>query len=200
MEDELTCSSESTATSTVSSESKQSFSKMAIQKLINLNDINITYESVDTRNSNIKSRTKRVVFNLMNTPFIKCNDCSNLITYTNNTKPANRHFENCLSSSSSKHAGKIISHLFTNKLPSDLKSNLASKRARVCLDDVRTFTLFNGKAFKDYCQELINIGATYGKLDYDNVGPDKKTIKNHTMKNAITIKEILTFLCSFIIY
>lgn len=143
-------------------------------------------------NDAIKQRTKRVTFNSIETHFIKCDECSKLLTFTDNTRSANRHFTTCLSTlNSSKHLGKITSQLYTNKLPTELKSDLASKGSRVCSDDVRTFSLFNGTAFKNYCQELSNLGAIYGKLDYHKIGPDQKTVKNYTLKNVGRIKEML---------
>lgn len=190
------CSSLESQSSTISSGfnlSTEKFTKSTIQKLIETDDPVISYEDVATRSESIKKRMKRVLFNLTKTQYLKCNDCNSLITFIVNTKSANRHLENCVPLSvSSNHAGKITAHLYTNnKLPRKIKSDLASKASRVCFDDVRTFSLFNGKAFNEYCQELISIGANYGKVDYDDIGPDKKTVKAYTMKNAIDIKHKL---------
>lgn len=189
--DEFTSSTESASSSAENTDSFKVFSKLTIQKLIDLNDDKISCNKVITRNAAIKERAKRVMFNLTNTQFIKCIDCCSLITYTTNTKSANRHFINCVPSSisSNKHTGKITSHLYNQKLPSDIKSDLAIKASRVCYEDVRTFSMFNGSAFNDYCQELLNLGALYGKLEYKNVGPDRTTVKNYTIKNAEKVKD-----------
>lgn len=81
--------------------------------------------------------------------------------------------------------------MFKNKLPSEIKSELGVIAARVCSNDLRPFSLFNGPAFKSYCQELINLGATIGKLNIDKIGPDRKTVKKYTMQNAEDLKEIM---------
>lgn len=193
---QLTSSTES-AVSTSSNESlKEQFNKSRIQKLIKDKDKIISYSPIDSRCAIIKTRSKRVLFNTITTQFIKCNECAELITYSSNTKSANRHFRNCKlkptsSDSESPHVGKITSHLFNNDLPSEIKSDLSALASRVCSDDIRPFSLFNGSAFKNYCQALINLGAAKGKIDSHQICPDEKTVKRYTISNAEDLKCIL---------
>lgn len=182
------------------SQEDEIYDKNYIQKLVNSKHQMITLQSVHTKSDTIKNQSKRVYFNSIKTQFVACNSCLELLTYTKYPMSVNRHLEvtrpalksNSSTLSNITHTGKINSHLFsTAKVPSDIKRELSNKAAIVCYKDIRTFNLFNGSGFRDYCQQLIDLGAVNGRLEYSKIGPDKKTVKNYTIKHSNEIKNLL---------
>lgn len=48
--------------------------------------------------------------------------------------------------------------------------------AVLCCTDLKPMALFEGSGFREYCQKLIQVGATYGAVDVDSVVPKKNSV------------------------
>lgn len=196
-ESELTSSTGSTTSNT----NFLRHEKSSLEHLISVKDDKIGYLTVVTRSTEIASRYKRVSFNDDLTQFISCSSCGSLVTYTNNTKSANRHMQEC--KTDKEHVGKITSHVI-KRLTKEQKSDLSIAAANVCINDLRPFNLFGGEFFIKYCQKLIDLAANHGRFDYQSCGPEKTTVKNYVTKQAESVvkkakeefKEVKTFAVS----
>jgi hypothetical protein len=54
--------------------------------------------------------------------------------------------------------------------------------ALFCSKDLRPFNFIDDERFQCLAQELINIGATYGKINFKDIKPSKNTISNYMPK------------------
>ncbi len=119
------------------------------------------------------------------TEFAKRKYCSTIV----NCRPK------CGISSLNRHKCKIeISQSpITNHLiklsPTDAKSKIAKSSALFCSRILRPFNLIDGEGFQCLAQQLINIGAIYGKINFKHIKPLKNAISNYVYKICNEIED-----------
>lgn len=57
--------------------------------------------------------------------------------------------------------------------------------------DLCPFDIVTGQGFREFSQELINIGSTYGRLQVDDLFPHPTTISRNLIKDADSMKSNL---------
>jgi hypothetical protein len=59
----------------------------------------------------------------------------------------------------------------------------------MCAVDMRPFMFMKGKDFLNFAQNLINIGATFGRINVTDVLPHRTTVSNHVLSVHSSLKE-----------
>jgi hypothetical protein len=59
----------------------------------------------------------------------------------------------------------------------------------MCVVDMRPFMFMEGKDFLNFAQNLINISATFGRINVTDVLPHRKTVSNHVLSVYSSLKE-----------
>jgi hypothetical protein len=107
--------------------------------------------------------------------FAKCKYCSTII----NCGPK------CGISSLNRHKCKIeisqppITNHLIKLSPTDAKTKITKTSALFCSRVLRSFNFIDVEGFQCLAQQLINIEATYGKINFMHIKPSKNTISNY---------------------
>ena len=151
-------------------------------KLINENDDSIKL-IIDSKVECFKTfkTFKRIVYNKVNTDFIKCINWENIIKCNRSTgsNGAKRHkcAQKCTQITES-----IVRHLYkpsTNE--TKIKSDLTDTIVMFIAKDMRPYNVINGKGFKLLGKKLLEIGSKYPNIPLDNILVTSNTVSNHTM-------------------
>lgn len=135
------------------------------------------------------------------TGYAQCTICKAVLSYDSKKTGSShlqRHFERggCNGSeptSSSKQMS--VSDFLAKPTPSKVKSLITDKCVNFCCMDIRSFETVAGNGFIQLAQELINVGATHGRLSATSLLPDPTTISRKckelaTAKRGDVIEEI----------
>ncbi|KAG1957223.1 zinc finger BED domain-containing protein RICESLEEPER 2-like [Pimephales promelas] len=76
-------------------------------------------------------------------------------------------------------------------VPASVKSNVTEKCVEFCCRDIRSFHTVAGRGFINLAQDLINVGATYGRVSVDSVLPDPTTISRRCKETAASKRQAL---------
>lgn len=81
------------------------------------------------------------------------------------------------------------------KVPAAAKCQVTKKTVKFCCRDVVPFATIEGEGFLELAQELINVGATYGRVKVEDVLPDVTMVSKHTATETehdrkVLVKEI----------
>ena len=77
-------------------------------------------------------------------------------------------------------------------VPLRVKQGVTGKCVSFCAMDIRPFNIVEGEGFKLLAQELIDVGATYGKVPASAVIPCANTVTNHCKTSAGEKREAFT--------
>ena len=131
--------------------------------------------------------------------YAQCRKCKNLFKYDSKlsgTSHLARHVDKgCYSASIVQQlsVSGYVTPKGTDKkpVPASAKTQVKEKCVDFCCEDIRSFQTVAGEGFIGLAQELINIGATYGRLPAANVLPDPTTVSRHCHKKATEKREEL---------
>ena len=98
-------------------------------------------------------------------PYVACKTCFKafrFLSHKTGTTHLKRHIEDCKDRSGKP--GKIS------------QSKLVEAAAQLVANDIRPFSILGGKGMRTFCQTLIDVGATYGKVDKNALLPARNTV------------------------
>ncbi|CAM4571232.1 unnamed protein product [Leuciscus chuanchicus] len=76
-------------------------------------------------------------------------------------------------------------------VPASVKSNVTEKCVEFCCRDIRSFHTVAGRGFINLAQDLINVGAAYGRVSVYSVLPDPTTISRRCKETAASKRQAL---------
>lgn len=149
-----------------------------------------------------------IITNAENKPIghVQCRNCSTILAY-DSKKTGSSHLQRhvdrgcAVASASASQKQLSMSNFFSKPVPANVKSQVTEKCVDFCCEDIRPFRTVAGPGFTKLAQELINIGATHGRLSAEKVLPDPTTISRRCLDMAATqreklVAEIKEVLCS----
>lgn len=94
-----------------------------------------------------------------------------------------------------------MSEFFSKPVPPNARSQVIDKCVDFCCKDIRPFQTVACGGFIKLAQELINVGAAYGRLSAEKLLPDPTTISGRCQEKAKTkrdaiVAEIKEVMCS----
>uniref|UniRef100_H3AQA6 BED-type domain-containing protein n=1 Tax=Latimeria chalumnae TaxID=7897 RepID=H3AQA6_LATCH len=117
--------------------------------------------------------------------YVQCKSCKTLLKYDSKkmgSSSLQQHaVKGCSRPSSSSGAWPTQSYMTSfvqseKKIPVPKKSEITDKCVTLCCKDIQPFETVSGKGFIELAQELINVGATYGRVSASSVLPHPSTI------------------------
>jgi hypothetical protein len=120
---------------------------------------------------------KRVLFEKKKTNFITCIKCEELITHKkfSGTAPIVSH--KCKIENQPK-----VDTFFKKQVPNinfnEIKKQLTDSIVKCCALDMRSFSFIEGEGFKLLAQNLIEVGAKFGRLKVGSIIPTAQTVSN----------------------
>ena len=123
--------------------------------------------------------------------FVMCKDCSQVFRYdykigTSSLKRHKCHFH------SDEKQQKITSYWGKKEIPVAAKEATSKRLINLVCKDIRPFEIIVGQGFKEFAQEMINIGAIYGNLPVDNLFPHPTTLSRNVIKKAEVKNDLST--------
>uniref|UniRef100_H3A0S7 BED-type domain-containing protein n=1 Tax=Latimeria chalumnae TaxID=7897 RepID=H3A0S7_LATCH len=119
--------------------------------------------------------------------YVQCKSCKTLLKYdskkTGNSSLQRHAEKGCSRSSSSSGAWPIQSYV-TSFVQSEKKIPLPKKSEIRQIKDIQSFETVSGKRFIELVQELISVGATYGRVSASSVLPHPSTISRRCRDTA----------------
>ena len=64
----------------------------------------------------------------------------------------------------------------TVRLPEQAKKKVVEAAVQLVANDIRPFSMLDGKSMRTFCQTVIDVGATYGKVDANALLPARNTV------------------------
>ncbi len=143
--------------------------------------------------------------------YVQCRACKAVLAYDSKktgTSSLQRHTDRGCTRSTA--AANVSSYKQTSvsdylsppakSVPASVRSSLTEKCVEFCCRDIRSFHTVAGRGFVDLAQDLINVGATYGRVSAESVLPDPTTISRRckeaaASKRQTVVKEISDILC-----
>jgi hypothetical protein len=127
--------------------------------------------------------------------FAICKNCSQLFKhdYKSGTSTLRRH--KCPSDESQT---KITSFWGKKEIPAAAKEATSKKLINLVCKDLRPFEIIIGQGFREFAQEMINIGATYGILPVNDLFPHPTTISRNVIKQAESVKNDLALKLKYV--
>lgn len=120
--------------------------------------------------------------------YVKCKKCDALLKYDSKTTGNSsliRHVDRSCKGNIDQTQTSISSFVTAPKpIPAKLKETVTEKCVSLCCKDIRPFNVVNGEGFAELAQELINVGAAYGRVPADSVIPTPKTIASRCIDMA----------------
>lgn len=110
--------------------------------------------------------------------FVICLKCDEILKYDSwitGTSSLTKHLEACM-----KPTEERITQFFNPvSIRSEVKDQIADSAALMCAQDLRPFEFVAGAGLIRFAQDLINIGATRGKIDAKELLPHPTTVSRH---------------------
>ncbi len=109
------------------------------------------------------------------------------------TSHLQRHVEcGCATANSPGTSKQLLMSEFLSKpvLP-NARSHVIEKCVDFCCEEIQPFQTVAGGGFIKLAQELINIGAAYGRLSAKKLLPDPTTISRRCQEKATTIRKAI---------
>lgn len=129
--------------------------------------------------------------------YVLCKNCEHIFTYSQKSGTSHLLRHKCISSSSQL---KITGYLPKTSIPTTIKELTTNKLVNFVCKDLRPFEIIEGKGFRDFSQEMINIGAKFGQIQVNDLFPHPTTISRNVIKSAEKIKLDLGFKLKNIFY
>jgi hypothetical protein len=124
--------------------------------------------------------------------FVICIHCQRVIKYdyTYGTSTLKRH--KCPDDENENQL-KITSFWAKKSFPKVAKEITTKQIVNLVCKDLRPFEIILGQGFREFSQEMINIGAKYGSLQVDKLFPHPTTVCRNVIKEAELVKTDLIF-------
>lgn len=120
--------------------------------------------------------------------FAMCKNCSQIFKYDYKTGTSTLKCHKC---PADENQSKITLYWGEKDVPTAAKEATTKKLINLVCKDLRPFEIIAGQGFREFSQEIINIGATYGSLSVDDLFPHPTTISRNVIKNAESVKSKL---------
>jgi hypothetical protein len=121
--------------------------------------------------------------------FAMCKNCSQVFKYDYKTGTSSLKRHKC---PSSEKQPKITSFWGKKEVPTAAKEVTSKRLVNLVCKDIRPFEIIVGQGFREFAQEMINIGATYGTLSVNNLFPHPTTLSRNVVKQAESVKNDLS--------
>ncbi|CAG8841620.1 41395_t:CDS:2, partial [Gigaspora margarita] len=115
--------------------------------------------------------------------YVSCKNCNNIFTYSQKSGTSHLLRHQCISSSNQL---KITLFLPKKTILPTAKESTTNKIVNFVCKDLRPFEIIEGEGFRDFSQEMINIGAKFGQIQIDDLFPHPTTISRNIIKNMWT--------------
>ena len=128
---------------------------------------------------------------------VLCIKCKALLKWKSRdgTSGLKAHIKSCVGKVDSPKITKFAVAESLKKLSTIDKAGLVNTISNMCATDIRPFSIVEGSGFKKLVEQLISIGAKYGKIPVDEVLPCARTVSRHIYSEAerkrIELKEEL---------
>lgn len=122
---------------------------------------------------------------------VQCRSCKSFFVYDSSktgTSHLSRH--KCKASTNSASISSFLSPQCPKPpVPADVKEKVTTACARLCAKDMRPFDVVSGSGFKAVAEELIQIGAKYGKVNAEDILPHPTTVSRKVAEVAGALRE-----------
>jgi hypothetical protein len=118
--------------------------------------------------------------------FVICKICDQVFKYNYKTGTSSLKRHKC---PSDEKQPKITSYWTSKNFPTTAKDMVTKKIINLVCKDLRPFEIIVGQGFREFSQEMIDIGSKYGSLQVDNLFPHPTTISRNIIKNADSLKK-----------
>lgn len=115
--------------------------------------------------------------------FVICLQCDEFLKYDSRlicTSSLTKHLDVCMKCTDER----ITQFLKPISIRSEVKDQIADSLALMCAQDLRPFEFVAGAGLIRFAQDLINIGATRGKIDAKELLPHPTTVLRHVKSLA----------------
>ena len=126
--------------------------------------------------------------------FVECSKCGMLFTYDSKktgTSSMNRHMKQVCHARKDDNQPSMSSFVTSPTIPMRVKQALTEKCVGFCCKDIRPFYVVSGQGFQELAQELVNIGATYGRVSAQSILPHHSTVSKACIVKAEEKREVL---------
>jgi hypothetical protein len=117
--------------------------------------------------------------------FVICKICDHIFKYNYKTGTSALKRHKC---PSYENQPKITSYWTSKNLPTTAKDMVTKKIVNLVCKDLRPFEIIVGQGFREFSQEMIDIGSKFGSLQVDNFS-HSTTISRNIIKSADSIKK-----------
>ncbi len=127
--------------------------------------------------------------------FVECIKCSTLLAYDSKktgTLTLSRHMKQTCLGRKDDSQPSMSSFVTPPSIPVRVKQALTEKCLEFCCRDIRPFYVVSGKGFQGLAQELISVGATYGRVLAQSILPHHSTISKACQEKADERRKVLT--------
>ena len=118
--------------------------------------------------------------------YVICKNCEHVFKY--NYKIGTSSLR-CYKCSFDDKQPKITSYWTTKNFPTITKEITTKKIVNFVCKDLRSFKIITGQGFREFAQEMINIGSMYGYLEVDDLFPHPTTVSRNIVKSADSLKK-----------
>jgi hypothetical protein len=120
--------------------------------------------------------------------YVLCKNCEQIFTYSQKSGTSHLLRHHCISSVDQL---KITSFISKKTIPPIAKELTINKLVNLVCKDLRPFEIIIGDGFREFSQEMINLGTKFGQLQIDELFPHPTTISRNIITEAEKIKLIL---------
>lgn len=118
--------------------------------------------------------------------YVMCKNCEHILKYNYKIGTSTLKRHKC---SFDEKQPKITSYWTTKNFPTAAKDVTTEKIVNFVCKDLRPFEIITGQGFREFAQEMINIGSKYGYLQVDELFPHPTTISRNIIKSADFLKK-----------
>lgn len=118
--------------------------------------------------------------------YVQCETCKCVLKYKSSSGSSrlSRHSKTCAPSCSASKPIEQYFHPSPKQITAEQKKNILDSCVKLCTEDLRPFDIVEGQGFVHLAQNLINLGATLGKVKVTDVLPHRTTISKHVRQTA----------------
>jgi hypothetical protein len=177
-----------------------SFDKATIKNLIDSGSDRISKVKIHKKigKQEVWDNFVRIFVDKITSDFVQCNTCSNLIKSTRNSGTTGVLKHTCANAVPIDQPK--ITKCVLKKANSKCKREIAFATAVCAAKDNRPFSFAERPGLKFLAKRLVNIGATYGKIDVESLLPHSPTVSQYVRTTAEQIQQRLIQLFSEIKY
>src|ERR1044071_7256297 len=120
--------------------------------------------------------------------FVICKNCEHIFLYNYKSGTSTLKCHKCPSNEKQQ---KITSYWTSKNFPTAAKELTSQKIIDFVCKDLHPFEIISGQGFREFAQEMINIGSIYGCLQVDEIFSHPTTISRNIIKEAEAVKTSL---------